>query len=255
MAWKTQLENPFFWLKKCIQNGLLKEHQDDWLNIVKTLKNSEFSSLLTSKLTTIYKNKIISKSPMAMAMFHKELFEIVATLTKNPNAPFPSGSTPIHYAIQHGLQDIVRILAPLVENPNAPNLRGYTPIQMAARKGYFEIIKILVPFSKEPNRPDPEGATPIYLAAEGGNLEIIKILAPLCINHNTGNEYETTLGCATRHGHIDIVKFLAPLCDNPNAPSYQRFPMSTIQMAEIYGHTNVVEYLSKLMEIRNSIKK
>ena len=42
MAWKTQLENPFFWLKKCIQNGLLKEHQDDWLNIVKTLKNSEF---------------------------------------------------------------------------------------------------------------------------------------------------------------------------------------------------------------------
>lgn len=84
-----------------------------------------------------------------------------------------------------------------------------------------------------------------------GNLEMIKVLAPLCTTHNlnAGNEYETTLGCAARKGHIDIVKFLAPLIENPNAPSYQRFPMSTIQMAEIYGHTNVAKYLKKLMKI------
>ena len=84
-----------------------------------------------------------------------------------------------------------------------------------------------------------------------GNLEMIKVLAPLCTSHNlnAGNEYETTLGCAARKGHIDIVKFLAPLIENPNAPSYQRFPMSTIQMAEIYGHTNVAKYLKKLMKI------
>ena len=172
LTWKTPQQDPFFWLKKCIQHDLLKEHQNDWINIIKTLKNSEFRSLLTSKLATIYKNKTKSKSPMAMAMFFNiELFEKVAMLTKNPNAPFPSGLTPIYYATQHGLHEKIRILAPLVKNPNAPNPKnGFTPIQMAARKGDSEIIKILVPFCSNPNRPDPEGATPIYLAAEGGTI-------------------------------------------------------------------------------------
>ena len=109
-------------------------------------------------------------------------------------------------------------------------------------------------YSRPQHHPDPEGTTPMtHLAEDRGNLEIIKFLALFCNNFNTGNEFETTIGCAASRGNIDIVKFLAPLCDNPNALGNGRFPKSPIEMAKHYGHTDVVNYLTKLMEIRNSI--
>ena len=98
--------------------------------------------------------------------------------SKVPNAPDPSGWTPIQSAAISGYTEVIKILGPLSKkDPNSPDPEGWTPIQTAALKGHTDIVKILAPLShKNPNSKNKTGFSPMYLAKQMGNNEIVSIL-------------------------------------------------------------------------------
>ena len=46
-------KNPFFWLKKLIQNGLLKKNQQDWTKAIQLTENSKLKKCIISYLKRI----------------------------------------------------------------------------------------------------------------------------------------------------------------------------------------------------------
>ena len=212
MFWKVILENPRFWLKKCVSLKVLKmtkEQEKKWTQIINLLKNTDLELHLTSYLMNIHKAfengslksprtpfKMAFRSALQSKMKNPKVYHehvkimkhlLSSTITNNPNEPFHNGWTPIQYAAEHGLTEIVEIIAPLVKCPIALNApggpSGYTPIHEAVRLGHKEIVKILAPLVDNPNSSSPKclGRTPIQDAALKEDIDIIKLLVPLSI--------------------------------------------------------------------------
>ena len=47
--WESILKNPVFWLKKCVNLGLGKEHEKLWAKLLKTLKDPSLKDNVTSE--------------------------------------------------------------------------------------------------------------------------------------------------------------------------------------------------------------
>lgn len=225
--WKGILKNPRFWLKKCASLKFLqmrKEQAMDWTQIINILKNTELESHLTTYLMKIHKafENEASKSPstpfkmafksalqmralakaiqaknddilpcsekLKVYLQHVEIMKyLVPIITDDLNAPFANGWTPIQYAVEYGLTEIVEIIAPLVKCPIALNTEGgpsgLTPIHQAVRLGHTKIVKILAPLVDNPNKTSQKSLsrTPIQEAALMEDIDAIKILVPLSI--------------------------------------------------------------------------
>ena len=243
------MDLPCFWFQKF--RRLSEKHQNDWIKVNESEKNSEKEKAIMSYLQwNLKKEGLVDlpcyTSPAVQDDFRKiireicakievsdegpEMVGLLAPLTDNPNAPDEKGWTPIYSAAFFGLTKIVQILSKLTDNPNAPNNSGWTPIHWAAAHGHTDIVKILAPLADNPNAPNNYGATPIHNAADSGNAEIVKILIPLTDNPNAPDKFGTTpIHVAARwshegwshfssQGYSEIVKILVPLTDNPNAP-------------------------------------
>ena len=127
------------------------------------------------------------------------------------------------FAVMQGYAEVVRVLAPLYDNPNAPDPSGWTPIHYAARNGQAEVLRILAPLSENPNEPYPDHMgkaqnvivgeklrfTPILLAAMNGHVATVRVLAPLSENPNAlGSTGKTPMQEAESREHWEIVKIL-----------------------------------------------
>ena len=146
-SWRKLLNNPSFWLRKCIKHGIIVDNKLDWEKTVNITRNTETEENLMYYLQNISDNIVVNKS------------------------------SPMIWAAEHGHVDVVKSLAPLIDNPNAPLLDGRTPIFSAAQNGHIDVIKVLTPFTDNPNAPDKSGDTPIYRAALDGHFEIVNFLA------------------------------------------------------------------------------
>ena len=213
--WQRILKNPRFWLKKCVSLKIFtKEQENKWTKIINFLKNTNLEFHLTSylmKIHLVFENEAnLMKSPRSpfkmafrsallskttnkkMYLEHVEIINFLLTTTKieELNEPFANGWTPIQYACEYGLTEIVKIIAPLVKCPIALNApggpSGYTPIHRAVILRHREIVKILAPLVDNPNSSAPKTSdrTPIQDAALQGDFDIVKILVPLSIPNN-----------------------------------------------------------------------
>ena len=223
-TWKSILNNPKFWFKKCLSKGLLRQHQNNWTKLFKSLTNTELEKILTKYLMKIH-NGLPIQSPLKLALResiisdqnggHIEIIKILAPSADDLNEPFPSGKTPYQYALHHKSIELIKILAPTLKNPNAPDSKGIIPICSAVELGHNEIVEILAPLVKNPNESHAI-CTTICLAADRGNIEAVKILAPLVENPNVCGFGCTPICKAAKQGNIEIVKVLAPFVDDPN---------------------------------------
>ena len=263
------LENPMFWLKKWIKRGLSKKNQKDWITAIDEAKDTELI-----KIVLLYFKKILKKrefidvpcfidkrrrsmrslqgNQKSLEKFYHQAFEdkdmgslqILAPLMKNPNEPFPSGSsrflkhfagwTPIQVAALNRCSQILKVLAPLSDNLNDPypgpdNLNeiinndpypgpggdGLTPISLAAEWGHAEIVEILAPLIANPNSPSFRGFTPMGMAADQGHLNVVKILVPFIddLNASQSRQGMSTIGLAAFKGHLEVIRFLAQIVD------------------------------------------
>ena len=247
------LDNPIFWLKKFVSQGMSKKNEIEWSKAIKSVKKSDKKKHILSYLKwklqmqeeidiPFYTNSVVQRKfkeqiSEAARKGDVEIVKILTPLTKSIKTSKKFIHDLIHMAIYgYGLAygghaEIIKFLAPLVKNPNALDKDGRTPINKASSLGHTEIVKILAPLSENPNAPNEDGWTPIHRAAFHGHTEIVKILAPLTDNPNAPNKNgETPIYKAAWWGHIEIVKILAPLSKNPNAPNKDgETPMQLLQ--------------------------
>ena len=155
-SWKNFLDNPRFWFKKCIQNGLSKELQTEWNKLIQMLQGSNLEQNLTMCLIKMQKYSwhftypllwISSVGDLDLVQFilqHEKLFQFKSLLKESP----------IHLAAKNGHIEVVKTLMACTDNPNAPNEYGETPIHYAARYGHNEVVKVLMAGIENPNAPN-----------------------------------------------------------------------------------------------------
>ena len=172
------LDNPMFWIRILIENGLSKENQKEWIKAIQLETNSEKIKYIAAYLKWNCKKKNLFNfqcytNPDVQEYFRMKIQKILESnyyqVPINENA------------------EILKILAPLTDNPNAPDKEGRTPILNVALVGNTEIVKMLAPLTNNPNAPEKYGITPIFYAARFGFTEIVKIIASLTNNPNATN--------------------------------------------------------------------
>ena len=108
--WKDKLNSAMFWLKKCAQKGLSEQHYLDWSTLIKQPKPQNVEEQVISCLMKMTNEGSTSLSPIQIAFvsLYKEIIEIMAPLSVNPDDPFPdesmynsmyAGYTPIQLAV------------------------------------------------------------------------------------------------------------------------------------------------------------
>ena len=80
---KRILDNPMFWLKKLIRSGLLKKHEKDWMEAIKTTRNTNLETYIVYYLKNCYKEQLVDipcmkyKSLIARYLFLIKICKII----------------------------------------------------------------------------------------------------------------------------------------------------------------------------------
>lgn len=114
----------------------------------------------------------------------------------------------------------------------------------ATQYGVLERVKELVESGQvEPDKPDAENVYLLHWAAINNRLEIAKYLIGIGVSVDPiGGELESTpLNWAARSGHVHMVIYLMNNGASPLLFDVEGF--STIHLAAMFGHSNVVAYL------------
>jgi ankyrin repeat protein len=97
----------------------------------------------------------------------------------DPNARDEHGKTPLHYAAEHCMPDLVELLLKHGADPNARDAEGRTPLytvfERAADNRWERVMAeltaaALLRHGADPNARDSEGRTPLHYAAARGSL-------------------------------------------------------------------------------------
>jgi len=83
-----------------------------------------------------------------------------------------NGMTPLHFACQKGLADVVEVLATNTGcDVNVKDNESMTPLHYAAQRGSDEIIVSLIKHGAQPNVKKKNGWTPLHSCAHGGHTK------------------------------------------------------------------------------------
>lgn len=135
------------------------------------------------------------------------------------------GMTPLHFAVQERLYDVVEELVSsvesdkerkeLVSSPGA-TVNSYAPIHIAAIRGDCDILCLLLRNGASPNSTSKLAATPLHLAASKGHTAACRLLLENGSDVNaatkTGN---TALMSAVHNKNTEMVELLVTYGANP----------------------------------------
>lgn len=126
--------------------------------------------------------------------------------------------TALIIATLNGNKDVVFELLNRGANPNIGNAADKTPVHYAAEKGLIEILELYIGWARaSPNGKCSTGETPLHLAIRSGHVDAVRILleAGADANESTADEYmgpeaeyDYPLHIACRKGRVDIAKAL-----------------------------------------------
>ena len=257
--WAKVLNNPSFWLKKCVKKGLLEHFNFEWMKLIQSSKPKRIDNMIKSYLMKIYSESNADYSPIHAAFIHgqrniPEFIRFAAPILDNPNDSFPTLA--LAKKVFSRLSYDIQLMSWLLMWNWKVNEK-WTPIQLLVYHDYVsfisptEIVAILAPLTQNPNAPDPDGWTPINRAARRGNFEIIRIIAPLTDNPNMPDPKGLTpILQATKDGNSEIVRILAPLTDNSNASDSNGW--TPIFWAAKKGNSEIVRILAPLTDDPNA---
>ena len=115
--------------------------------------------------------------------------------------------TPLHVAVLHGNEAIVKLLLEHEAEVDARDCKGFTPLHLCARQAESEeIVKALLCYGADPNARSREGhTTPLLEAAWAGRAQVVELLCLHGANVDIMDEYAVTpvkaasLGKCQRH--------------------------------------------------------
>ena len=139
--------------------------------------------------------------------------------------------------------------------PNHPegNPRtGATPALCAAQEGHVDCLRLLWRFGANLTVRADGGATPLIVASQNGQVSVVRFLCRRYRFMGRSVDEQTDCGItplfvASRQGHTDVVKLLIQYGANPWLESDDH--TKAVEIAEMYGHMEIVEILDTAMEL------
>ncbi len=131
------------------------------------------------------------------------------------------GTTTLHYAVLHDVNDVARSLLRSGARVNARNRYGVTPIYLAARNGSAEMTALLLEHGANPNELYREGETVLMTAARTGDSSTVSLLLEHGARIDAREEWhgQTALHWAMAQGHAHLVALLVEHGADVNARS------------------------------------
>ncbi|PSN40934.1 hypothetical protein C0J52_16263 [Blattella germanica] len=147
--------------------------------------------------------------------------EIAIKLLKhgaNPKAKDANYNTPMHYAAEKNLMQVVECLLELECDIDCSNTEGETPLLKATKQGNEEISMKLIKLGANPNTKDKYGNTVMHFAAEENLVNTVDLLLNLeCPFDSLNKEGVTPLLKAIKRRNEEIAIKLLKHGANPNA--------------------------------------
>ena len=186
----------------------------------------------------------------------------------NINASDGHGYTPLHYAVENNLKEIVQLLISKNADVSAKNLSGETPLDIAVDRNKQEIAELLLakgaPLSSihaaakigsvgkvrafledgvEINAKDASGLTALHMAAHAGHRDIVELLLARGADRNAKEARwgATPLNSAIWGGHVDVAEVLLTNGANVNVKGH--FNWTPLHDAGWHGQKAIVELL------------
>lgn len=135
------------------------------------------------------------------------------------NARDTMSRTPLIFAASYGDPAIVQELVAAGAEVNSQDVHGWSPLHWAADTGHAAVIAELLQDAADPDLQDVEGWTALHWAAYRGDMDIVRQLV--------------TTGQANINLHTQV--------DRNTRKSYSAWDLATM-----YGHRNVADYLHDL---------
>jgi ankyrin repeat protein len=129
----------------------------------------------------------------------------------NVNVPEGDGMTALHWAAEHGDEDMTALLLKAGADPSAVTRVGaHTPLHVAAKGGREGVVRLLVGAKADVRALTTTGAAPIHFAAASGSTEAVRILLDAGADANVREPQwgQTPLMFAAGSGRTDVVKLL-----------------------------------------------
>ena len=211
------LNNPMFWLKKFIRQGMSQKNQIDWTEAIQITKGrSDFERCILRYLKQSSKKEKVVDFPCYINRNSLKKHSKLSVRNNLNNQKRRKCNSLIIRAAHKGNAELAQILVLLYgyvyqakSRVFRERERNYSPIHIAAERGHLEVVKILVPLASNSNFPDEYGWTAIHYAAGAGYIEVVKILAPLADNPNAPNKLGLTpIYFAHKNGYQEIVEYL-----------------------------------------------
>jgi ankyrin repeat protein len=151
-------------------------------------------------------------SLIAMAVINRYP-ELVSLLISAPKiaifAPDSNSWTPVHYASQLGLSDLINFFGEIsADSLSARDRLGRTPLHTAALWNQRESVDSLLARGVDINAADNEGNTPLHLAVRRSNVVIVRTLLAdaQCEVNATNTKRQTAL-------HLAVVNWSGTMVD------------------------------------------
>ena len=125
-----------------------------------------------------------------------------------------SESTPLYFAAEAGLWDVVKVLIEKGAEVNEIDSNKVTTLMFAAKAGNAEIVQLCIKNGANVNASNLICGSTISLACESGNLEIVRIL----VQNGASVHEKSLLGKVIQGGNFDILKYLVENGANVNPP-------------------------------------
>ncbi len=155
----------------------------------------------------------VADSPVAAAAMRGDAAAVRTLLQQGAdvNAAEGDGMTALHWAAEHGDQDLAASLLESGANPGARTRIGaHTPLHVAAKGGYSRVVRLLVDAKADVGALTTTGAEPLHFAAASGSSETVTILLEHGADVNVREPQwgQTPLMFAAASGRTEVVKVL-----------------------------------------------
>ncbi|XP_062502217.1 transient receptor potential cation channel subfamily A member 1-like isoform X2 [Corticium candelabrum] len=153
------------------------------------------------------------------------------------------GSTPLHYAADHGGPSDVTFFFQHEASAVAVNQKGLTPLHIAASRGHVQIVAKLCSYALPAlNATDENGRTPLHLACFYGQPEVVSNLLKYGTTITEDHDGRTQLHFAAWNGSVACMKeLLSAYPEELNKKDVEK--ATPLHLAVVANHAVMTAYL------------